>query len=68
MRVHQVLVIKIVDIDPLFEPFMLLVVLDYVFQENVNVLFAVLVVADEDLGHDLERVLGRQNLVTYFVF
>ena len=68
MRVHQVLVIKIVDIDPLFKPFMLLVILDYVFQENVNVLFAVLVVADEDLGHDLERVLGRQNLVTYFVF
>lgn len=67
MRVHQFLVIEIVDVDPLFEPLMLLVVLNQVLQEYVYVALAVLTVADQDPRHYLERLLRCQHLIANFV-
>ena len=67
MRVHQFLIIEIIDIDPLLKSLILLIILNKVLEENINILFAILVFTDQDLSNDLERMFGGQNLVAYFV-
>ena len=54
MRVHELLIFEIVDVDSLFEALMLLVQLDQVLKNRVHALSGGLIITNQMLGHDLE--------------
>ena len=67
MRIHQFLIVKIIDIDPFLKSFILFIILYQVPQQNVYILLTVIIVAHEDPRHYLERLLRGQHLITNLI-